>query len=73
MAETMKQRMKRGETIGLRLTTIELARIDALARKAGMDRTSFMIRAALGPAGEDGPDAKRLDELEARVKRLEER
>jgi uncharacterized protein (DUF1778 family) len=59
--------MKRTETIGLRLAPEDLRRIDALARKAKLDRTSFMIRAALGPAGEDGPDAKRLDELEARV------
>jgi hypothetical protein len=60
--------------IGLRVKPDDLAKIDARARKAKLTRTAYMVRAALGPAGEDGPDvAERLNALEKRVAALEKR
>jgi uncharacterized protein (DUF1778 family) len=59
--------------IGLRVKPDDLKRIDAAARKAGLDRTKYMIRQALNPAAQANGVQERLDELEARVKRLEER
>lgn len=55
--------------ISLRVGREELAQIDKLARRAKLSRTDFLVRSAL-----DGdPLAKRLQSIDRRLARLEDR
>ena len=58
--------------ISLRVRDSDLAQIDQHARKVGLTRTDYMIRAALGEPFTLGGVEERLDSLEQRFSRLEE-
>lgn len=54
----------------IRFPVEDLEQIDQLAKQYGLNRTEFLIGAALGRLP---PHMNRMDELEQRLQRLEER
>jgi uncharacterized protein (DUF1778 family) len=57
--------------LALRIPEDKLAAIDARAQRAGLNRTEYMVRAALGEITNPTDAASRLDSIEERVAQLE--
>ena len=56
--------------INLRARPTDVARIDQLATEAGMSRTKYMIRSALGELDAGRTITQRLDNLEAQLQEM---
>ena len=57
--------------LALRIKPEALAEIDARAKTAGLSRTEYMVRAALGQITDPRDADSRLEQLEERVARIE--
>ena len=57
--------------LALRINAGALAEIDARAKAAGLSRTEYMVRAALGQITNPLDADSRLEQLEERVERIE--
>lgn len=62
---------RRSQHLTLRVTEHELAEINALADKQGVDRTQYMVAAALGRLDSIGLEG-RISRAEQRLQRLEQ-
>ena len=62
---------KRRGPISFRIRPEALAKIDARAQAAGLSRNAYMIRASLGELDDPSAVEERLNDLEARLERVE--
>jgi uncharacterized protein (DUF1778 family) len=66
--------MKRKDTVlSIRISTADRDRIIAAAEEAGLSQSEFILRATLSGPLAERTLAERVDELEARLQRLEDR